>query len=311
MQLSWKASESASCLYAATCLAAGHAAADRPLAEAYWPAVEFALAEFTACGAAAERWLPMLTGLAASGVEGNRQLVDQTITKLMGGGGPNAALAGRLTGCVAGLKAAFQQAYRDASSANAAPLVDELLLRGRPLVEQWEARGPGMLWHVARSTEEGVLAERADVVLVYPVVGGHGLAHLPVNAVTFEAVLANPLDELPEVVRLAWLLAQLNLDLPMFAEHLPADRRGRVARLAMVPPVLAAAEHVELGRCTAEAIERALVAWRLVDADAGAAAAGADTLLNWWTTYLEGATPWVVALAALDQMLPGTRGDRS
>ena len=311
MQLTWKASESASSLYAATCLAAGYPVADRRLAEAFAPAVDFALAEFAACGVPAERWLPMLTGLAASGVEGNRQLADQTITKLMGGGGPNAALAGRLAGCVAELKAAFQSAYRETAPSADRPLVDELLLRGRPLVEQWEARGPGMLWHVNRSTEEGVLAERADVVLVYPLVGGHGLAHLPINAVTFEAVLANPLDELPEVARLAWLVAQLNLDVPKFAEHLPAERRERVVQFAMVPPVLAAAEHVELGRFTPEAIERAIVAWRIVDAGTDNVAEIADVLSNWWTTYQEGSTPWAVAVAALDQMLLGVSNDRS
>jgi hypothetical protein len=312
MQLTWKASESASCLYAATCIAAGHAPADRRLAAAFAPGVELALGEFAACGVPADRWLPTLTGLAASGVEGNRQLVDQTITKLAGSGAPAGALAGRLAGCLAGLKAAFQEAYRDTAIAGAAPLVDELLLRGRPLAAQWEARGPGMLWHIARSTEEGVLAERADVVLVYPLVGGHGLAHLPVNTVTFEAVLANPVDDLPEVVRLTWLLAQLNLDLPKFTERLPATRRERVAQLAMVPPVLAAAEHVELGRFSTDAIERAIVVWRQVDANASPAdvAATAGTLMTWWTTYQAGTTPWVVALAALDQMLTGASGDR-
>jgi len=311
MQLTWKASESASCLYASTCIAARHAPADRRLAEAFAPGVESALAEFAACGAEADRWLPTLTGLAASGVEGNRQLVDQTITKLMGGRASADALAGRLAGCLAGLKAAFQNAYRETASAAAKPLVDELLMRGRPLAEQWEARGPGMLWHVARATEEGVLAERADLVLVYPVLGGHGLAHLPVNAVTFEAVLANPVDELPEVVRLAWLLAQLNLDLPKFADQLPANRRERVGQLAMVPPVLSAAEHVELGRFTADAIRHAIVAWRIVGGDASDVPAVADTLMTWWSTYQAGTTPWVVALAALDQMLAGVSGDRS
>jgi hypothetical protein len=79
----------------------------------------------------------------------------------------------------------------------------------------------------------------------------------------------------------------------------------------MIPPVLAAAEHVELGRFTTEAIHRAIVAWRPVDADARDVAKVADTLMSWWTTYQAGSTPWVVALAALDQRLVGGGGDPS
>jgi hypothetical protein len=54
-----------------------------------------------------------------------------------------------------------------------------------------------------------------------------------------------------------------------------------------------------------ETVEQALTAWRLVDAESasGDAAAMAEKLMTWWTTLQETATPWPVALAALERML--------
>jgi len=203
------------------------------------------------------------------------------------------------------MKAAYQSAYRSTVAADSLPLVDELLVRGRPLLDQWKTRGRGLLLQIARSTEENVIAVAAEVVLVYPLVGGNGIVHRSLNAATFEAVPADPRDELPEVVRLAWLLSQLNLDLPMYADPISAPHRDIVGGWAMVPPVLAAAECVELTKFSEETVRRALVAWRLVDSqDADEAiTARAATLTTWWKTLQQGETPWAVALAALEQML--------
>ena len=46
---------------------------------------------------------------------------------------------------------------------------------------------------------------------------------------------ADPVADLPEVLRLAWLISQLNLDLPRFAENVSPLRRERVIALAMIP----------------------------------------------------------------------------
>ena len=299
MELTWKASESASGLYAATCISGGLPVADARLAEAFAPALDFALAEFVTCGAPADLLLPVMTGLAARGVDDNRQLVDLSFARLIGKKGLAPASASRLATAIGGLKAAFLSAYHQTCADDSRPLVDELLLRGRPLLEQWEARGPGLLLQIARSTEENIAAEAAEVALVYPLVGGNGIAHRAVNTVSFEAVLANPVERLPEVLRLAWLLSQLNLDLPMYSENIAAEHRDAVAQWATVPPVLAAAEHVELAQLSHESVVKALTAWRLP----GAGNDQAETLLQWWATYQEGRTPWVVALAALERML--------
>lgn len=299
MELIWKASESASGLYAATCISGGLPVADARLAEAFVPALDFALAEFVACGVPADLLLPIMTGLAAHGVEDNRQLVELSFARLIGEKSLVPASASRLATALGGLKAAFLSAFHQTCADESRPLVDELLLRGRPLLEQWEARGPGLLLQIVRSTEEKVAAEAAEVTLVYPLVGGNGFAHRAVNTVSFEAVLANPVERLPEVLRLAWLLSQLNLDLPMYSENIAAEHRDSVAQWAMVPPVLAAAEHVELAQLSQETVAEAIEAWRLPEASDDQA----EILLHWWATYQEGSTSWAVALAALERML--------
>ena len=102
---------------------------------------------------------------------------------------------------------------------------------------------------------------------------------------------------------MAWLLAQLNLDLPKYAEHVAADRFETLAAQAMIPPVLAAAEYVDFVRLDAALIARALDEWRVASSDDENSLA--ETLLTWWTTYDEGQTTWPVALAALEKMLGG------
>jgi hypothetical protein len=306
MDLTWKASESASGLYAAASIHAGLPVADSRLAEAFVPSLDFALSEFEICGAPAGLLLPVMTGLAARGVEDNRQLVEQSFARLVGKNKVSPATASRLATGIGGLKAAFLNAYHQTLAHDSRPLVDELLLRGRPLLEQWEARGPGLLRQIARSTDEAILVDAAEVTLVYPIVGGNGIAHRAVNTVSFEAVLTNPSPALPEVLRLAWLLAQLNLDLPMYADNIAAEHRDAVAQWATVPPVLAAAEHVELLQLSEESVTEAISAWRLPGGDAdsdGTTSECAATMLQWWDTYQQGSTPWAVALAALEAML--------
>jgi len=158
-----------------------------------------------------------------------------------------------------------------------------------------------MLREIGRLADAQLLVERAEVLLVEPVMGGGGDSHLLYNSVRIEGVLANPDDRLPETLRLAWLLSILNLDLPMFSERIHRDRLDDVGPLAMLPVVLTAAETVELARCDAATLALAMTAWRASDA---ANPSAVDTVLNWWQTYTASRPSWAVALAALDEMLP-------
>ena len=129
-----------------------------------------------------------------------------------------------------------------------------------------------------------------------PATGGGGRAHPLYNAVSIEAVLANPHPELPEVTRLGWLWAQLHLDLPKYHEVWGRAAITRIGPLAVLPPLLAAADQVELVR-----FDRPLLAAAL---DAFAApAVEVDVLFDWWETYRTSQSAFDVAAAALGHML--------
>jgi hypothetical protein len=174
--------------------------------------------------------------------------------------------------------------------------LEELELRSRPLREQWEARGPGLLATLARLTEPDLVVEQAEVILLQVATGGGGRAHPLYNAVSIEALLANPTVELPEVARLGWLWAQLNLDLPKFNDALGRAAMTQVGPLAVLPPLLAAAGEVELVRFDRPLLATALAAWN-------APALDVDRLMDWWETYQASNPPFAVALAALARML--------
>jgi hypothetical protein len=220
-------------------------------------------------------------------VDSPAQLAEVTLAKLLGSQtipGTAASFTRRLIA----LDAAFQQAFPRA--------LEELELRAGPLGGQWEARGPGLIATVARLTQADLIVDSADVILVQPALGGAGAAHVFYNSVRIEAVLANPIAELPEVARLGWLLAQLNLDLPRFQGDLPRRRLAQLGPLAMLPPVLAAAEEVELARNNIETLAAALSAWQAPPVEP-------SQLMDWWETYQAARPAWSVALGALNRML--------
>ena len=288
MELRWKASMSATCLHAANCAAEGLEISDPQLANALQPAIDQLHQELVACGLPFETTLPLLGSLAAE-YENNRQLVEVTVTKLRGAGSICDDTIARLAGSIADLEVALLRERPN--------LADELAVRGRPLRELWEARGPGLLREVARLVgDESFLVSSAEIVLVAPLAGGHGRASRSGNRVTFEAVLVDPYPELPETIRLGWLLAQLGCHLPRFGEAVSGNRLPQVASLATLPLVLAAAETVELAMLSPDSIEQALRCWQLPQEVR-------DCLHTWWQAYFTGNSRWAVALASLDAML--------
>jgi hypothetical protein len=269
---------------------AGLAAADRQLAQTLGEPAARLFGEMGMAGWPADAMLQQLAALSAE-YENNRELVTRSAARL---NLPpvDDAIVTRIVGAVADLEATLMRQQPE--------LVDELAVRGGPLREHWEARGGGLLREVARLTEDAVVPASAEVVLVSPYLGGHGVAYPWQNRVTIEAVLVNPLPELPETVRLAWLACQLNADLPRYADVLRPGTAGRAIRLAMVPPVLAAAASVELLPPDGAPVEFALDAWRL----AGELPANAaEQVGQWWNTWLDHPQSWPVAVAALDRML--------
>jgi hypothetical protein len=292
ISLRWIASFSASCLHAAEAIAHGKSLSDRRLIEALSiPAVALRDEISKSSLPAGRFWRQLLA--VAHHFENNRELATTAIRKVVPWQPGYETLAGRLADRIAAVETAVQSAVPG--------VVDELANRSRPIREQWEARGPGLLQGVARLTDERVLVESAEVVLVLPALGGGGAAHLSNNSVRFEAVLTNNVPQLPEVARLAWLLAQLQCDLPNFSDAIPADQLPLVGQLALLPPILQAAQDVELTKFTPETTALAITAWQ-VELSVNIQSV-CESLLVWWQTYQETRPDWKTALAALQRMI--------
>ncbi|TWU30063.1 hypothetical protein [Bythopirellula polymerisocia] len=290
--LRWKADLSASSLYAVLSAVKGLPAVNNSLAEILQEPGDCLVESIKDCGLEVTKILEMLVCLAPE-YENNRQLSEIVLSRIYG---QTAATEQRLSVLSAAISGLETRALAERPE-----LVDELALRARPLHEQWEARGPGLLRQLARSTEESFVAETAEVVLVAPFVGGYGCAYPRFNRVVIEGVLTNPHLDLPEALRLGWLLAQLQVDAPIYADAVAGDRLDRLAQLATIPAVLAAAEGVEWATCDVTTVQRALECWCLERDNQSELA---KMLLQWWETYDQGTSSWQIAWRALDALIP-------
>jgi len=287
----WICSQSASCFHAAAAIAADRVLADSALWDALEPTARELGRWVAAAEIPAETFWRLLPGFAA-GIENNLQLAEVVLRKTLGG-----ARAGSLAPRLADLFFELEKEFRQAKP----HVVAELELRGRPLREQWEARGNGMLFHIGELTDTALIADSAEVILVHPALGGGGQAHLHLNSARLEAVLANPVAELPEAARLGWLVSQLHCDLPIHGEMVNTHRLPAVAELALLPPALEAACRVELTKASDELLPLAVEHWLAGPPDS---TERVEAVRSWWQTYQLDRPPWRVALAALDRMLP-------
>jgi hypothetical protein len=286
VRIRWVVSASASAPYAAAVLLRGRGLVDSALAAALAEPVE---ALRSACEAAGVNPALVVDQLTALSIESSAIAEQARIAVRKVAGEP---LVARLSGVVHH----FAQQAQRLFAARFPDAIQQLELRSLPLREQWEARGPGMLKTLQGYLGAEALPDSADVILVQPVSGGGGTAYATYNLVSFEALLANPSSDLPEVVRLGWLLSQLQLDLPAIQGHLSHHRMLEIGALGLVPAILAAAHEVELTGPTEALLPRALNHWQL-DAHR------AETLQVWWDTFLIDRPSWSTALAALDPML--------
>jgi len=189
-------------------------------------------------------------------------------------------------------------------------LAEQLALRGRPIREHWDGYGAGLLKRIGKLTHPSFLPKNVAVQLVSPYRGGDGGLDVSGSRVWIEAVLTNPIPEIPEVLRLNWLIAQIGLIEALSAG--PDDSRGdplvaparlpRVASLATMALTLEAAAYLELIATPLVSLSsmfaNAAAAWRL-QADSETL----DVLANWWKQFQDLQTPPPVALKALDRML--------
>ncbi len=291
IELQWKASRSAACLYAIDAVRQGRVLRNSALAAALAEPGEALLRELRVNHIAPEQIMGHLVPQAAR-IDNNRQLAEFVLRKLFGSVGMIPDTAVRLGGRIADVENSVAEAVPD--------LLDELANLADPLQRTWELHGPLLLGYVGRLTDERLIADTAEVLVVPATTTGGGAAYLAYNCVSIEPVASNPVADLPEIVRLAWLVAQLQIDLPMFSENILAARRPLVAALAMLPPVLAAAERSRLAHCDTVTMQQAVEHWGIATPNG---IDPVDVTERWWNIYCESHPPVEVALAALDRML--------
>lgn len=291
LELRWQENVWTSCLHAAQIVAGRNYPVDEALAASIGPIVEEMLHELYFAGISDRRFWRHVLPLSARH-PGKAELARIVVGKTSGLAAADSPAAERVGQALTALERAYLKAIPDAEN--------QLKLRRRPLQEAWEARGPGLLFFLKQFVPEDFVPEAADIVLVLPVSGGRGTAHLTYNSLRLEGVLYDPYPQLPEVVRLAWLLAQLNINLPKYGEQVHQDRLPLIARLAVLPAALAAAQEVELMRPGTVTLADALKLWQVTNAGHEALAEIVET---WWTTQQAQDAPWNIALAALDRML--------
>jgi hypothetical protein len=296
MRLSWTPNASASALHAAE-LICHHRS---KLADSR---VETAIGDFArSFGQWIEQSAPndvgrfwtTLIGHAAL-LDSNEELAEVVIRKSAMRLSEHSAIT-QLCGFVDDIEAAYNSLFPKFS--------EQVSMRAKPLQEHWLGFGQGLLAHLGRLTDKSLVVQEARVVLLQPSLGGSGVSHIDHNMVRIEAVLTNPLAEIPEVVRLAWLLAQLNLDLPMYGESVGNKTLHRLTPLLMLAPILAAAEVVELSRCDDSIAELAIEHWHIpVPRDKDVRGAVVPLLMDWWETYLQTRPAWSTAMQAFSKML--------
>ncbi len=289
-ELRWIAGQSASCLHATEALRRGRPLIDARMAASVTEPARELLRQVEACGLPEEKFFYHLVPLSA-GIESNRELAQTALRKTIGSGPRAESMIGSLAGWIGDVEVAVR---RDLPG-----MVDELLDMVRPLESEWSKLGKAILGRVGQLTDERLIAARADVIVVYPATGSGWQAHLDYNSVRVEPVPIDSSDELPQVVRLAWLLAQLNVDLPVFSERIPGGHRPPIAALAMLPAALSAAAGLELASCDLPTIRTAIENWQI---EVASEHDTAETVFDWWETYQASKPPTSVALAALHQM---------
>lgn len=291
IELVWDVNPAASALHAAQLVVSG-----RPLANSL-------LAETVR--ASAERLRRELASIERP----QYVLWSQLICCLLGDAEPRqgaiAALraAGVAPGNVERLADGLAERIVEIESVHAAAFPDlprELHLRCGPLRQLWEERGPGLLRNIGALTGIGMPLPMATVVVAQPALGGGGRVFPTADAVLIEAVLANPLGTLPEVVRLGWLLAQLLAESRQIRNSASFPTGTRFQELALLPAVLEAAQFVELAHFDVNTLTQALATWPLAPPESDGLP---QRLLAWWQAYRAAQPAWDTALAGLQREL--------
>lgn len=184
-------------------------------------------------------------------------------------------------------------------------LAEQLELRGRPLIERFDAYGPGLLRAVGnfvwdKSPPKDFWPAKVEGLLVQPVHGGDGGYDADGGRFWIEAMLTDADASVPEVLRVVYLIATATMS--RYTRDISGDQSISLPwGIATVPIVLTVASELELVRSEPLPIEAACRLWHVGDT------ATANTLTSWWNEFRKSRTPLPVALKALDRQLSENR----
>lgn len=298
MQINWTLNRDLSAMHAAWCITHFPEATSHCSGALRTSATEISDLASTFLTAETRFWETILT-LTIDG-ERNAELASRLILRLLGNAKRPPEVASETAARVTRLEQAFQLAYPKYQ--------EEIVLRAEPLKQLWEAHGPGLLFQIGRLTSPELLVESASIVLVQPILGGAGYAHLQFNRAHLEAVLTNSDPRLPETLRVAWLLSQLDFERPVHSELINSHDIRRIAGFAMIPPTLIAGAELGLCEYSLQSVELAIQLWHADllchRSESPPVAALSQVLMTWWETYEVGKPEWRIALTGLDRMLP-------
>lgn len=179
-------------------------------------------------------------------------------------------------------------------------LVEQLKLRSGPLRDRWETFGPGLLGHVGKKIwgvpPNDWWPSPIDAMMVQPMRGGDGGYDAERQRLWMEAVLTDVDPDVPEVLRMAWLITRIAIE--EYIRQKSSDQSLAVPwSLVSIPLVLAAGADLELIRTDPLPIRNAMELWQIGDD------ATAKTLGAWWKEFEQLDAPLPAALKVLQKRL--------
>lgn len=310
----WDLTDRLSALHAAHCWAAGCSGIDAQLTSKIATPLADVSARLVAADIDLALFWRQLVADAAGGADDEQACSSALASAGLGVLAIDSTAAAIASG-LAETRLAYQERFPKAAG--------QLELRARPIREQWDAYGPGLLRRIGKQTHESYVPKSVTGVMLSPYRGGDGDCRPAADTLWLEAVLTNPVPSVPEVLRVAWLVTRIGIGQQGLADaadtgphtstgERSSDRASLIVALAALPVTLDAAAYLEIGSAgevDGRWIQAALSAW--FPAGWGLAIGGTDqevveTLANWWRQHSELQPPFPVTLKALDRMLPAT-----
>lgn len=181
------------------------------------------------------------------------------------------------------------------------PVDEGATLESSPLRDRWRRDAREYLDALIELTDEHIVPERAFIYLIPTLTGEVAKTYPLEDIIEVEAEQSTALTELPYVIRLGWLVAQLNMNELSPELELPEEKLDLLKRLALVPVTLSASEAVGWCVCHENTIEQAAQTW--LGKRKELTKPTIEALDAWWEVYRERRPPWKSALTALHRML--------